>query len=65
MTRKPQELLYRDAQSLIKLVLTELETSAVLPPIQACEPMRFDEARRRIVRRIWDFYRDATAEDET
>lgn len=52
-------VLYRDAQSLIKLVLTEMETLAALPPAQACDIVRLDNAKRRVVRRIWEFYREA------
>lgn len=60
---KTEEQLRKDASATIKLILTELEEVALLPPEQACHPVLFDERRRRIVRRIWQLYKEVLQYD--
>lgn len=55
---KTRDQLERDANSLIKLVLSEMETLAGLEPAEAAEPYAFEERRRRVVRKIWALLKD-------
>lgn len=58
---KTTDQLYKDVQSAIKLFLTEMERLAALPPPEACEPYSYDETRRKIVRKVWQLYKDHEA----
>lgn len=56
---KTFQQLEKDANSTIKLVLSEMEALAGMPPEQAGEPYSFDERRRRVVRKIWQLFKEA------
>ncbi len=62
---KSEEMVRKDVAALIKLVLSELEVVASLPPELASSPYEFDERRKRIVRRIWSVYKEALACERT
>lgn len=63
--RKTPDALYKDVQASIKAVLSDMERLAALPPDEACNPLLFDEARRRVVRRFWQLYKDAVGHANT
>lgn len=56
---KTFQQLEKDANSTIKLVLSEMEALAGMPPEHAGEPYAFDERRRRVVRKIWQLFKEA------
>ncbi len=60
---KTEAQLRKDVSAAIKLILTEMETLAGLPPEQAFHPVEFDERRRRVVRRLWQLFKDLTANE--
>jgi hypothetical protein len=55
---KTQPQLEKDVNAALKLILSEMEMLAALPPEIASEPYAFEERRRKVVRRIWDLYKD-------
>jgi hypothetical protein len=46
-----------DTNAVLKLILTELDMLASMPPEQACEPYFLDDCKRRIKRRLWEHHR--------
>lgn len=48
----------QDVNATIKLVMSEFEDVAVLPPEIACEPVAFNARRRRLIRAIWGTMKD-------
>jgi hypothetical protein len=57
LVRELRAALEADTNAVIKLILTELDDVASLPPEQASEPYALDERKRRIKRRLWDHHR--------
>lgn len=53
----PLQALEADTNALLKLILTELDTLASLPPEEACEPYALEDRKRRIKRRLWEHHR--------
>jgi hypothetical protein len=58
---KTIEQLERDVSATIKLILTEMEQLAGLPPAIAAEPYALQDRRKRVVRKIWSLYKDTLA----
>jgi len=58
---KTREQLEKDVGAAIKLILTELEDASLEDPLLACHPNAFDERRRRVVRRVWQLYKEVLA----
>lgn len=42
-----------EVSAAVKAVLLEMEHLASLPPEEANEPTAFNDARRRVIRRLW------------
>jgi hypothetical protein len=59
MTPKTEELLAKDVNGLIKLILTEMESLAAAAPSEACEPYTFEERRQRVFKKVWRTIREA------
>lgn len=55
---KTKSQLEKDTNAAIKLILSEMELLAALPPEIASEPYSFEERRRKVVRRIWNLYKE-------
>jgi hypothetical protein len=58
MARTPEQL-EREANAVIKLVLSEMELLAAMDPDEACDPYTYNERRRRVVRKIWSLFKEA------
>lgn len=46
-----------DVNALLKVVLSELDEVAMLPPEAASEPYALEDRKRRIKRRVWEHHR--------
>lgn len=46
-----------DTNAVLKLILTELDTLASLPPKEACDPYTLEDRKKRIKRRLWEHHR--------
>lgn len=55
---KTREQLEKECQSTIKLVITELETLRDLDADQGVKDVYFDEGRRRVIRKIWNLFKE-------
>jgi hypothetical protein len=55
---KTREQLEKECAATIKLILSEMETLASMPPAAAGEPDGFDERRRRVVRKVWHLFKE-------
>lgn len=56
---KSLQQLEKEVNALLKLMLSELETCAALPPEEACDPYTFNERRHRLVRKTWNLFKEA------
>ena len=54
LTEKLKGEIESEVSATIKFVMFELERLAALPPEIACEPVAFNEARRAVIRKIWN-----------
>lgn len=48
----------KDVNATVKLVMLEMERFASLPPEVANEPMRFNETRHQVIRKIWNLAKE-------
>lgn len=57
------EKLERDANAVLKAILTDMEQLAMLEPRDATDPIVFAEYRKRTVRRIWALARSCMPQE--
>ena len=55
--------LEKECNALIKLVLSQMEELAAMPPEQASAPYEFNERRRVVVRKIWTIFKESVQYD--
>jgi hypothetical protein len=55
--QKTRQQLEAECQATIKLVLTEMEALAVLPP-ETAFPYEYETRRRSVVRKIWNLFKE-------
>lgn len=60
---KTRQQLELECGRTIKIVLSELEDVAELPPEIAAEPYAFDARRRRVIRTLWGLFKEALNHD--
>lgn len=49
-----QQLIDKEANATLKLVLSHMEGLASLDPKFACEPYAYEERRQQVMRKIWN-----------
>jgi hypothetical protein len=47
-----------EVSAAIKLILSEMELLASLPPEEACEPVEYNRARHRVIRKLWNLSKE-------
>ena len=57
MAAKTRKQLEADTGALLKMVFSELERLASMPPEQAAHPYTLEPIRARLMRRIWSLFK--------
>lgn len=47
-----------EVSAVIKLVMSEMERLASLPPHEAAEPIQFNQMRNRVIRKLWNLSKE-------
>jgi len=47
----------------LKMLLSVMEDLASAPPAEACEPVKFDQQRRQVIRRVWTLFKECIVYD--
>lgn len=57
-TEKHRLEVEQEVNATIKLLMSEMERLAALPPEEACDPVEFNERRHQLIRKVWNLAKE-------